>query len=114
MFKIGPMFDTITAMENMTTKQTIKEKIKQRRSQMLVHSYLYYKLDEPIIDDDKWQRWANELRDLQQYNPDDCNIDFYDKAFEGWNGDTGFKLPLNDPKVIKKAMQIKRIHEEQS
>ena len=49
-----------------------------------------------------------------KYNPNDCNIDFYDKAFEGWNGDTGFKLPLNDPKVIKKAMQIKRIHEEQS
>ena len=40
MFTIGPMFDTITAM-SMSTKQTIKEKIKQRRSQMLVHSFLY-------------------------------------------------------------------------
>ena len=112
MFTIGPMFDTITAM-NMTTKQTIREKIKQRRSQMLVHSFLYYRMDEPIIDDDKWQRWANELRDLQEANPDDCNIDFYDEEFKDWNGDTGFKLPLNDPEVIKKAMQIKRLHEEQ-
>jgi len=112
MFTIGPMFDTITAM-SMSTKQTIKEKIKQRRSQMLVHSFLYYRMDEPIIDDDKWQRWANELRDLQELNPNDCNIGFYDEEFKDWNGDTGFKLPLNDPEVIKKAMQIKRLHEEQ-
>ena len=76
---------------------------------MLVHSYLYYRLDDPIIDDNKWQRWANELAELQNNNPDDCNIDFYDKEFENWNGDTGYHLPLKDPKVIKKAMQIKKI-----
>ena len=93
-------------------KQTIKEKIRQRRSQMLVHSFLYYRMDEPIIDDDKWQKWANELAELQTNNPDDCKIDFYDKEFEDWNGDTGFKLPLNDPKVIKKAMQIKNIFDQ--
>ena len=33
---------------------------------MLVHSYLYYKLDNPIIDDDTWQKWANELAELQR------------------------------------------------
>jgi len=109
----GPLIDTATAFNNMTTEQTIKEKIKQRRSQMLVHSYLYYVIDEPIIEDDKWQRWADELATLQKYNPKSCNIDFYDEAFKDWNGDTGFKLPLKDPDVIKKAMQIKRLHEEQ-
>ena len=61
-------------------KQTIKEKIRQRRSQMLVHSFLYYKLDDPIIDDDKWQRWANELAELQNNNPDSC---LSDKTFLG-------------------------------
>ena len=90
-------------------KQTIKEKIRQRRSQMLVHSFLYYRMDDPIIDDDKWQRWANELAELQNNNPDDCNIDFYDEEFKDWNGDTGFHLPLNDSKVRKKALQIKNI-----
>ena len=90
-------------------KQTIKEQIKQRRSQMLVHSYLYYIIDDPIIEDDVWQRWANELAELQNNNPDDCNIDFYDKQFEGWDGSTGFNLPLQDKKVIRKAEQIKNI-----
>ena len=62
-------------------KRTVKEIIRQRRSQMLVHSYLYYKLDNPIIDDDTWQKQANELAELQRENPFDCNIKFYDDAF---------------------------------
>lgn len=89
--------------------QTIKERIKQRRSQMLVHSYLYYIEDAALISDDKWQRWADELYRLQKKNPDECQIDFYDEAFKDWTGDTGFHLPLKDPKVIKKAKQIQTI-----
>ncbi len=50
-------------------KQTIKEKIRQRRSQMLVHSYLYYIEDAALIDDDKWQHWADELYRLQKNIP---------------------------------------------
>tara|TARA_R100001510_G_C7593678_1_gene162549 strand:+ start:428 stop:715 length:288 start_codon:yes stop_codon:yes gene_type:complete len=92
--------------------QTVKEKIRQRRSQMLVHSYLYYKIDSPIVDDDTWQKWANELAELQRKNPDDCQINFYDKEFKDWNGDTGFHLPLNDRNVRMKAQQILNIHNE--
>ena len=55
-------------------KRTVKEIIRQRRSQMLVHSYLYYRLDKPIISDDTWQKWANELAELQRENPFDCKI----------------------------------------
>ena len=42
-------------------KQTIEEKIKQRRLQILVHSFIYYDLNENIISDDKWSQWAKEL-----------------------------------------------------
>jgi len=87
-------------------KQTIKEKIRQRRAQMLVHSYIYYEMNDNIVDDYTWQRWANELRDLQKENPDDCNINFYDEAFKDWNGDTGAMLPLRDPWVVSKAEKI--------
>ena len=94
--------------------QSNQEKIRQRRSQMLVHSYLYYRLDNPIIDDDTWQKWANELAELQRENPFDCNINFYDKHFEDWNGDTGFHLPLFDVKVARKAEQILNIYKEKN
>ena len=95
-------------------KRSVKEIIRQRRSQMLVHSYLYYRLDQPIIDDDTWQKWANELAELQRENPFDCNINFYDDSFKDWNGDTGFHLPLYDVKVSRKAEQILNIYKEKN
>ena len=73
---------------------------------MLVHSYIYYEKDDNIVDDFTWQAWADELAVLQDENPDDCHIGFYDKEFEGWNGASGAFLPLKDPKVIAKAEKI--------
>ena len=87
-------------------KTKIQSKIRQRRSQMLVHSRIYYILDENIVSDDKWQQWANELRDLQKQYPEYCKIGFFDKEFSDWNGDTGAMLPLKDPYVVRKTQQV--------
>jgi hypothetical protein len=70
----------------------IKELIKRRRGQMLVHSYLYYVKDDPIISDDQWQAWADELTQLQNDNPK-LKIGYYDKEFFDWDGSTGMHLP---------------------
>ena len=91
------------------SKQTIKEKIRQRRSQMLVHSCLYYEMDESIVDDYTWQKWADELTVLQEENPKACKLDFYDEYFKEWTGASGAFLPLNDPKVRRKAAYILKI-----
>lgn len=73
--------------------QTLSEKIRQRRIQMLLHSYLYYELDHSIVDDGKWQQWADELVELQKQKID---IGFYDDAFRDWSGATGCHLPFDD------------------
>jgi hypothetical protein len=70
--------------------QTLVEKIRQRRHQMLIHSYLYYVMDENVITDDKWQQWADELTELQKQ---EIVIGFYDEVFADWNGSTGMHLP---------------------
>ena len=93
------------------SNQTVKEKIRQRRSQMLVHSCLYYEMDESIVSDDKWQQWANELALLQLENPNDCLLDFYDEEFADWDGTTGAFLPLKDINVRNQAAHILRISE---
>lgn len=80
--------------------------IRQRRSQMLVHSFLYYVLDTPIVSDDAWQRWADELAMWNQYFP---NIGFYDAAFADWNGSTGMHLPQDDW-VRNLAIRVSNIH----
>jgi hypothetical protein len=79
--------------------QTLSEKIRQRRMQMIVHSYLYYVMDTHIVDDDTWQRWADELTALQKTWHDlemTKKIGFYDDVFADWNGSTGMHLPQED------------------
>lgn len=87
----------------MSPLKTSSEKIKQRRSQMLIHSYLYYHLDTSVISDDQWQQWANELQYLQDLFPD--SIGFYDKVFIDWDGSTGMHLP-KDNWIRDKAHQL--------
>lgn len=72
---------------------TLEEKIRRRRLQMMVHSYLYYELDSSVISDAKWQEWADELTELQEQEK---VIGFYDEEFADWNGSTGMHLPKDD------------------
>lgn len=84
--------------------QTVGERIKQRRGQMLVHSFIYYHLDDSVVDDHTWQRWANELRDLQ--STFGGKIGYFDEAFEDWTGASGFDLPLRHPEVVWRANRL--------
>ncbi|MEL0342575.1 MAG: hypothetical protein VXC58_09140 [Deltaproteobacteria bacterium] len=43
--------------------------LQQRLRQFLVHSYLYYKLDESIISDTEYDRICMELRELLKKHP---------------------------------------------
>lgn len=91
---------------------SIPEKIRQRRAQMLIHSYLYYVADDPIVSDDDWQKWANDLTDLQKKYPRESKIGFFDGEFSDWTGDTGMHLPLKHPWVISKATYIHSLFKE--
>lgn len=74
-------------------KPTIEERILQRRMQMLVHSYIYYERGTSIIADAKFDKWAYELRDLQQAYPEESRRVRYYSQFKDWDGTTGFNLP---------------------
>lgn len=95
-------------MTNKSATQTMAERIRQRRAQIAVHSYLYYQLDSPIVSDDQWQRWSDELVALQaQFTG---RVPFYDREFFDWDGTTGMHLP-KDAWVAGKAAQVLRLHE---
>ena len=49
--------------------EAISAKIKQRRLQMLVHSYIYYELNDNIISDETWARWDQEMVEMQDEYP---------------------------------------------
>lgn len=86
----------------------VKELIQRRRLQLLVHSCIYYILDESIISDSTWSRWAAELVELQQRYPEIAETVCWHEAFQGFDGSTGFDLPIEDEWVLNKAKYLVR------
>ena len=84
----------------------VAELIQQRRLQILVHSCIYYELNRNKITDAKWDSWAKELVQLQAQYPDIAKGVRYAEAFAGFDGSTGFDLPLKDEWVMRKALQL--------
>lgn len=101
------MSNTHALYEIFTGKELeVAELIQRRRLQMLVHSCIYYKMDQNIISDAQWSRWGTELADLQDRYPEISQQVRWAEAFEGWDGSSGAFLPLNDPWVVNKAQQL--------
>lgn len=68
---------------------------------MLVHSYIYYKLNDNIISNATFDMWAEELIDLQEKYPEiSKEVELYD-IFSEFNiiGDA-IRLPLEDDSRI--------------
>lgn len=82
----------------------IAEKIQRRRYQMLVHSYIYYELNENLISDSQWSSWAMELANLQSTYPDIAEKVIYAKDFAEWDGSSGAYLEFhNKPNIVATA-----------
>ena len=89
----------------------IAEKIQQRRYQMLIHSCLYYHLNQNIISDKQWDEWARELRDLQNQYPEISKQVTLYEYFKDWDASTGAFLPITESWIVMKARQVAGINE---
>ena len=84
----------------------IAEKIQQRRYQLLIHSCIYYHLNQNIISDKQWDEWARELRDLQNQYPNiSKQITLYE-YFKDWDASTGAFLPITNDWVIMLSKKV--------
>ena len=119
------LFDTKPNKENTTVKTQFRrayaqyygwnnkeakiyELIQQRRLQLLVHSRIYYVLNNNIISDKQFDDFAKELVQLQKDYPQISKDVIFYNAFKNWDGTTGFDLPLEDSWVVQKANQLLR------
>lgn len=89
--------------------QTISEKIKQRRRQILVHSYIYYELNDNIVSDHKWASWAKELQTLQSLYPKESKETEYADEFKNFDGSSGAFLNFDEniKKIANHLLNIK-------
>lgn len=90
----------------MPSRKSIAELLNRRRRQILVHSVIYYKMNDNLISDTTWSAWATELEELQARYPEIAAKVPYAKEFEGFDHSTGMNLPLNDPWAVNKARQL--------
>lgn len=89
----------------MKYKQTAEEKIRQRRLQILVHSYIYYVLNDSIVSDSKWSSWAKELVALQKKYPNKSKKIIYHNQFIDFDGSTGMDFVYDD-KIRNTALKL--------
>lgn len=86
--------------------EQIEELINRRRRQILVHSVIYYKMDDNIVSDSQWSIWAKELDELQKKYPNIAKGCVFADDFEDFDPSSGFNLPLEDTWAIGKARHL--------
>ena len=60
---------------------------------VIVHSYIYYELDNNVLTDKEYDTMARELSRLREEHPDLWKNSYYYKQFgDDYNGATGFNL----------------------
>lgn len=74
------------------SSKNIKELITRRRRQILVHSAIYYRLNSSIIEDHTFDKWCNELVELQEKHPEIASECPYNVSFHDFEGQTGYDL----------------------
>lgn len=107
------LFDIQEKKDTVKLNQNIVSLIRQRWLQVWIHSYIYYKLGESIVNDIVWDKWARELVDLKAKYPNEAkSIKHYD-IFADFDGSTGFIIASKaTPNLIKKAKQLLMYHKE--
>lgn len=94
-------------------REQIKKLINRRRKQILIHSCIYYRLNDSIWTDAQYDEKARELQKLQKKFPDIAKECIYAKEFENFTETTsGFNLPIHDPLIVEKAQRLLKYHYE--
>jgi len=87
-------------------KQTILEKINQREYQILVHSFLYYKLDKNIIDDSKFDFFMYDLVELMKNHENEFLKSVFYSEFKSFEGGTGADLRYDTEQIKRISMRL--------
>lgn len=80
--------------------------INRRQRQILVHSHIYYELDQSTISDFQFDAWCQELVRLQTDHPDLARVSAYAAYFAGFDGSTGYDLPFHLPNIATAARRF--------
>ncbi|PFW43756.1 DNA ligase LigA-related protein [Priestia megaterium] len=87
-------------------RNEVVELIERKRRQVLVHSFLYYQLNENIISDFIFDDWCKHLVELTNTFPKEAQAAAFHKEFEGFDGSSGYDLPFHYPEIQNAGHRI--------
>ncbi len=87
---------------------TIQDRIELLERSILVHSYIYYELNENVLADYKYDRNTRQLLSLKKAHPDVFEKSRYYKYFTDFESGTGFDLMSKVRKDAKLYFKIAR------
>ncbi|MBA4542929.1 hypothetical protein H1164_08440 [Thermoactinomyces daqus] len=97
-----------TFMKDANLNDLIKELIKRRRKQILVHSCLYYRMNHTEIDDHTYDQLGKDLQLLQKTFSELSKEVIYHEYFKDYTETTsGFDLPIHLPEIVEAARRLK-------
>jgi hypothetical protein len=96
-----------STVESSQSASTVAELINRRHRQIMVHSVLYYRMNESLIDDFTFDKWCNELVKLQLDHPEEAKTAPFSEKFKDFDGSTGFHL-CDSPWAISIAYRLLR------
>jgi NAD-dependent DNA ligase len=94
--------------------EDIASLIRRRRRQILVHSCIYYRLNDNIVPDYQYDAWARELADLHVKYPEIASTVEFADEYADFIGEsvTGFNLPIHNPDIVSIATRMLKYHKE--
>lgn len=73
--------------------------LNRRMRQVLVHSFIYYQLNDSIIEDYTFDRWSKDIVMMRRQYPEEFAQTFYADAFKDFDGSSGYDLPYSNPEI---------------
>ena len=90
---MAPLFMKGKVMKFTNPYWSYKLRIEVLQRWILIHSILYYEMNESIVSDKEFDDHAKQLVEMQNNYPDSAKASQYWNAFHDFDGTTGFDLP---------------------
>lgn len=85
--------------------------IERYQQLFLVHSFLYYKLNESIISDEQYDQWCRVLLNLQRSHPDEARVSRYWELCKDLDDScSGFYISQYPEEIQEIALRVLYIH----
>lgn len=87
-------------------EETIREELERRMRQFLVHSYIYYQLDDSILDDHQYDFLCKRMVFLMKKHPEiakECK--YYNICKEADASGSGFYIQSYPPEIMTTAFR---------